>query len=317
MDVLILPSYQASFGVPKLTTMSWIFSLVLVQGVYFVCYSVTSKEYLRLFSNLFECDSVNHCLTPEFTLLVDWFIATMSILVAFFTNELSDEVYFSYHYLYYTKMFLIYRAVLFTIFLPEAGIPLSVLVIITTFHIFTLFCLIRVLYLLFKLVESSKPDLVAIQFSFSIFSIRVVRIFKTISGTDLVVCPSVDSHISQSEICSICYDPLTFPHPRKSGSISSRTNFSMSRTKVFGNLRLFKTACNHTFHRECIMRWISGKPIRMRLGDSDPPEWEARNSSSQRANCPLCANGIELKISQNKLYLFRILTSFNKIHFSS
>ena len=307
MDFLILPSYQASFGAPKVTTLSWILSLVLVQGVYFISYSIVSKDYLRLIDNPFTCQQTT-CMTPAVTLLLDWFIATMSVLVAFFTNELLDNLYFSYHYLHYTKLFLFIRVSLLTLFLPTHGIPAQLLAIITIVHIFIIFSLIRIFYLLFKLVESSKSDLVAIQFSFTPFSVQIVRIFKGISGTDLVVCPTTKCHISRSEICTICYDPLSIPVVKKT---LSRTNLSVNRTKVFGNLRLFRTACNHTFHRECIMKWISGKPIRMRLGESV----ETFRPNQQRgANCPLCARGIELKIDRGNKLLVTMLFSW-KISF--
>jgi hypothetical protein len=144
----------------------------------------------------------------------------------------------------------------------------------------------------------------------TLFTCRLLVIRKCFKGTETRVCASMTHLAIQRDICSICHECLSAYQLRKSSSSAhSRANLSLNRLNVHGSSTLFSTSCGHVFHRDCLMRWVSEKPIRIDLTLN--PQVDARLNSSRlpgdQATCPLCKSPIELQVSNHTFYTFRLL----------
>lgn len=143
---------------------------------------------------------------------------------------------------------------------------------------------------------------------------RFVFIDRIIRGNDIRVCSSMPSGSFRDDLCSICHDRLLPSHsPKSVSSANSRVNLSVNRCRIYGPSRLFRTHCGHVFHRECLMKWISEKPIRMRIhGDTNETSADTLTESTRdQASCPLCKTLIQLRVINEKFNtLYLIASSF-------
>jgi hypothetical protein len=312
MDFIIIPSNRTSFGIPEVKGRSWLLMLMVIQLSYLTSYHIVDFGYVRISHDPFQC--VEECVPSQLVILFDWFIASVSVVIPLITNELlfEDFVYFSYHYIVFLRLFLIYRIVLLTILLPGAGIPSWFLVILSFFHVSLILSLWRVFYVLLKDIEQSKSNLIAVQISFTrLCFVSFVKVYRSIEGSSITLSPPLSVSQSQpNETCPICFESLCIPGSRSSTSLDRRrVNASVNRPHVHGNLHIFKTQCNHSFHRDCLMKWISGKPIRVDLGNWGNISQDLMDIQDRRlgASCPLCGRRVQLKIKRDKRFLLQYM----------
>ena len=305
-----MPSNRLSVGIPEVKGRSWIGALLLMQLVYFIAYKIVDRGYLDFVPPLLNCKPSAECLTSQFSILLDWFIASMSIMIPMITDELlfDDFVYFSYHYIVFVRTFLAFRVVLLIFLLPADGLPVHIVAMISGLHLLAILIILRIFYVLLKEIEKAKASLIAVHITFKFFlRLTVVKVLRSIEGETCSVAPPIftASNLSGS-LCPICFESLAIATNRSWTSVSrSRVNASVGRPQVHGKLNIFTTSCNHSFHRDCLMRWISGKPIRVELGSSGPqPSPDLRRIG---ASCPVCASHIKLKIERKSKCLLEYL----------
>jgi hypothetical protein len=131
-------------------------------------------------------------------------------------------------------------------------------------------------------------------------------VLRAIEGETSAVSPPIftPSNLS-SNLCPICFESLGIATNRSWTSVSrSRVNASVGRPRVHGKLNIFTTSCNHSFHRDCFMRWISGKPIQVELGSGPRPPADLRRIG---ASCPVCAARIKLGLERKTKWLLEYL----------
>jgi len=258
MDFVVIPSNRASFGLPQVKGRSWLGALLLVQVVHLICYQIVGRNQLRLFEDAFGC--AYNCVPPQFVVLIDWFISSVSILVPLITDELlfDDFFYFSYHYIYFNRLFLFYRIVLLALILPWRGIPSWLVGVVSILHFASIVILLRIFYVLLKEIEKSKNTLIAIQLTFRYFIvISLVKVFRTIDGDSISLAPTINhSGSSQfADVCPICFEPLCIGSHRNVTSASrSRVNAAVTRPLAHGKMNVFTTSCHHSFHKDCLMK---------------------------------------------------------------
>lgn len=309
MDFVIMPSTRISVGLPVVKGRSWLGALLLIQVVYLIAYKVVDRGYLVFVPDLFSCGPSSDCVTPQFSILIDWFLASISIMVPMITDELlfDDFVYFSYHYIVFIRTFLIYRVLLQVLLLPQDGVRISVVVFMSLAHLLSIIVILRIFYVMLREIEKAKSSLIAIQLTFKLLlRVSIVKVLRSIEGETSSVSPPIftTSNLS-SNLCPICFEPLGISTNRSWTSVSrSRVNASVGRPQVHGKLNIFRTSCNHSFHRDCLMRWISGKPIRVELGTDPRPAPDIRRMG---ASCPVCASRIKLKIERKTKWLLEYL----------
>jgi hypothetical protein len=309
MDFIIIPSNRTSFGLPQIKGRSWFAVLAIIQVVYLILYHFVGQERARLFNDLFSCRSSRDCVSSQFVVFVDWFIASISIVVPMITSELllNESVYFSYHYIYFVRLFLPYRVLALAVLLPIFRVPLWFLGAASLVHLGTLAVMVRIFYVLLKEIERSRSSLIAIQFSFRLLVvINLTKVLRSLDGATVSVSPAIFTVSGSTEVCPICFEPLAIASNRSVTSVSrSRVNASVHRPQIHGKLNIFTTSCNHSFHKDCLMRWISGKPIKVTLGvDSGNEPQDGRRTG---ASCPVCARGIQLKVEWSSKYLVEFL----------
>jgi hypothetical protein len=263
MDFIIIPSNRASFGLPQVKGRSWLAILLLVQVVYFTSYQVIGLQRFRLSIDPFMCSE--DCIPAHFVLLVDWFGASISILLPMITDELmfDDLVYFSYHYIYFVRLFLIYRVTLLVVSLPSLGIPSWLLGILIVFHFSIVATLVRIFYVLLKEIEKSKQSLIAIHIKFrNLMCVSFVKVLRSIEGNLKSLSPNLSNRTSSavfSDVCPICYEVLDGSMRRSITNASkTRLNMSIGRPQSHGKIDIFTTSCNHSFHRDCLMKVCRG-----------------------------------------------------------
>ena len=313
MDFVIIPSRRASFGLPQVKGRSWLGVLVLIQLAYGISYQAISYKSFRLSTDPFDCGK--DCVAPLFVLFMDWFIASISILLPMITDELifDDLVYFSFHYIYFVRLFLLYRVTLLTVLLPIAGVPRLGVALICAVHFLFILVLVRIFYVLLKEIEKSKNTLIAIQLTFRyLVVVSFVKVFRTIEGDSKAVAPCISAKgHGQSEMCPICFEGLSVTTQRNVTSASrTRVNISLARPLTHGKVNVFTTSCNHSFHRDCLMKWISGKPIKVELGIGSQFDESTEFMPDNRrpsASCPVCGRRIQLKIERISHYLFEFI----------
>ena len=259
MDFIIIPSNRASFGLPQVKGRSWLGALVLVQLAYFVSYQVIGIQRLRISDDPFMCSQ--GCIPAHFVLMVDWFVSSISILLPMITDELlfDDFVYFSYHYIYFVRLFLFYRVTLLVILLPASGIPAWLLGFLTVFHFSIIIMLVRIFYVLLKEIEKSKQSLIAIHITFrKLICVSFVKVLRSIEGNLKSLAPNLSNRTSSamfSDVCPICYEVLNISVQRNVTSVSkTRVNMSIGRPHSHGKVDVFTTSCHHSFHRDCLMK---------------------------------------------------------------
>ena len=286
--------------------------LLVIQVSYLVSYHVVDSGYISIYHDPFKCE--HSCVSSQLVILLDWFIASVSVVIPLITSELlfEDFVYFSYHYIVFLRLFLVYRILTLTIFLPVSGVPSWTLFALGVFHIGLILSILRVFYVLLKNIEQSKSNLIAVQISFTRFGfVSFVKVYRSIEGSSITVSPSLFvSQCQTNEMCPICFESLSIPGSRSSTSLNRRrVNASVNRPQIHGNLHIFRTQCNHSFHRDCLMKWISGKPIRVELGhwgtiSQDPIDMDGRRLG---ASCPVCGRRVRLKIQRDKRFLLQYI----------
>ena len=307
MDFIIIPSNRTSFGLPQVNGRSWFATLVIIQVFYLVLYHFVSQDRVRLFLDPFGCRTARDCLTPQFVVVVDWFIASVSIVLPLIMSELlfDESVYFSYHYIYFIRIFLPYRGFALAVLLPVHRVPAWCIVALVAVHLGTIMMMIRIFYVLLKEIEKSRSSLIAIQLSFRLLVIvTLVKVYRSLDGETQTVSPAIFAVSRSAEVCPICFDPLSIASNRTVTSVSrSRVNASIHRPQMHGKLNIFTTSCHHAFHKDCLMRWISGKPIKVSLGAEEGPV-ETRRAG---ASCPVCGRGIQLKVERSSKYLLEFV----------
>ena len=286
--------------------------LILCQVVYLMSFIIVDKEYLRPVVDPFQCEihsgssRSTRCVSPRLAILVDWFIATLSILVPFLTTQLLEEVYFVYHYMHYMKIFLLYRITTLSWMLPVRGLPMPVVGVLAMSHLCCLALITRLIYALSSQMGQGK-NLIAIQFNFGFLTVEIVKVHKSVNGSDLKVSPAIEAGTC-TDVCPICYETLLIPSRRcltDSIRIFPRFNIAATRAKVHGKVDLFVTNCNHCFHRDCLMKWISGKPIRVDL--SPGQGHRSFPGRSLGATCPVCGRPIHLKMTRRTINFLQLI----------
>ena len=304
MDFVIIPSNRTSFGLPQVKGRSWIRVFALIQVVYLISYNIVDHGYIRFTMDPFGCG--DQCVSSQLTVLVDWFISSISIIVPLITDELlfEDFVYFSYHYIVFIRLFLLYRVIALTLLLPARGLPPTALAIVSALHLFAIMIILRIFYVLLKEIEKSKSSLIAIQLTFTKLGfVSLVKVYRSIEGSNTAVSPPIfASRPASNEVCPICFEPLSIPSNRSTTSLARRrVNASVNRPHIHGKLQIFTTACNHSFHRDCLMKWISGKPIRVDLGPH--PEDPGGDGRRLGASCPICGRKVQLRMERKDKFL--------------
>ena len=311
MEFVVIPSNRTSYGVPQVKGRSWIGLLMLVQATYLVGYSVIDRDYLKIVHDPFDC-SKNSCLSPHFAILMDWFISSLSVVLPLITDELlfEDFVYFSYHYIVFIRLFLLYRVSSLALLLPKAGLPSYALTGVLLLHVLMVMIILRIFYVLLKEIEKSKTTLIAIQIMFSKFGlVSLVKVFRSIEGSSKALSPPIHNTIPPSvEICPICFEALTILGSRSTNSLRrTRVNASVNRPQQHGSLHIFSTQCNHAFHRDCLMKWIIGKPIRVDLAQEPDISDYVDNGRRSGASCPVCGRRVQLRIERETKLVFEYI----------
>ncbi len=255
---MLIPSSRASFGLPRVNVRAWIGALFLIQVSYVVLYPVVQRATLRLFDDPLGCSM--ECVGPQFVLLMDWFISSASVLVAMISDALvfDELVIFSYHYIYFIRIFLFYRLIFLSFFLPARGVPAWLAGFVMIAHTIGIATLLRIFYVLLAEIEKSKSHLIALQITFKrLFLVTTVKVFRHIEGDSTCSAPafSITRRLKLSDVCPICYEALSIGSLRSLNSASrSRLNIVAARPLLHGKLDVFTTSCNHSFHRACIMK---------------------------------------------------------------
>lgn len=306
MDFIYLPGRKCSIGTSRMHVGNWVVTFLIVHAVNYTCYTLTTTGRYRVFMDPFGCISelTWACYTSEFVILVDWFIGTLSIFGALIVQIFADEVScLVYQYIYYIKFFMMLRLSALVLILPTGGVTVFFAGVVIFTHLTCVGIVIRILSQIWLFIDSNR-DAIAIQWNFHFFAFESVKVHKCVDGDDLKISTCARSR----DICPICFDTLLIQSKKlitDSTRMYPRFNGSNKRTRVFGSVAIFRTNCNHSFHRDCLMKWISGKPIRVDL--SPTPRDLKQNRDGAR--CPVCSNGINFKISRFRRNIFQLVFS--------
>lgn len=231
--------------------------------------------------------SGEHLIDIWFVLLCDFILCSSGILLAWLTSVLDEQSYFANEVVSCMRILYVLNFVCVSVCIPPRGISFGWFVVWVSFQA----CLITVVFRVFNVLETFLIDIggstigVRVTVRVPIPSIKIVLIRKQINGKDLRLSPSTPSTIFSSN-CAICHDQLDVCCTRA----HSTRNLSFMRPRQFGTSRLFQLPCGHTFHKSCVMKWISENPIRLQLG-----RVPVRDPSSHQARCPLCMCPVELR----------------------
>ena len=249
--------------------------------------------------------------------MVVWAVVTDILIMHFVAGRLAQRFSLKrwrMSFLYDPSMIIFHLVSLLRVYVTLsssiADLQLYVLVVSSLAGILFTIAVICVLWRLGLMTTTLRRSTVGFYARVTFFSCRLLVIRKSFNGTQIRVCTSLVNEAVGNDMCSICHDCLSVRHSRKSaGSLRSRANLSLNRTKVYGATTLFYTSCGHVFHQECLMKWVSEKPIRMHIA-IDPPHQRHINpsrTSGDQASCPLCKSPIELQIADYTFNTFRLL----------
>ena len=317
MDFIYLPARNYAFGIPRVHIGTWLMFLLVCHFAYFAAYVMIDKSYIQYIDDPFFCRKQRlstlqvGCVSSVSVLAIDWFIANLSILIPLIITEM-NETFLAFHYMSYTKTFLLYRLVFLVFVLPIAGSSILAVIVLVLVHLAVIAMIGKIIFAISVDIDNSN-ELVAIQFNFTrALGVETVRVHKSVQGSELTMSTTCSRRVENNrEICPICFDTLLILPPSRcliySNRVYPRFNLSVNRPRFFGKINLFKTDCNHTFHRNCLMKWISGKPIRVDLSPGSSNPTNRKSNKRDGATCPVCAQAICLKISRNFRNIFQFL----------